>query len=118
MAKFMKALLKREGRAESITPPEVEEFPDLTLEDPPVELTEEIDADPAVSIDGITLMACPENRKPAYSRARRVNTFSEVILIDEDGMAHVKTANGVTALLRRNFKVISISPEHANVNGY
>jgi hypothetical protein len=118
MAKFLKTLLKREDRAESETPPEVEEFPDLTLEDPPVELTKEVDAGPAVSIDGITLMACPENRKPSYSRARRVNTFSEVILLDEDGVAHVKTANGVTALLRRNFKVLSISPEHANVNGY
>jgi len=90
------------------------DFPNLTLED-------EAQPEPAgmgISEDGITLMACPENRLPAYIRASRVNTFSEVVLIDGKGVASCKTANGVTALLRRAFTIISLAPEHAHVNGY
>ena len=55
---------------------------------------------------GVTLMRSPEKRRKAYILAGRINFHSEIIRVDADGFAHVKTVPGVIALRCKGFTVV------------
>jgi len=56
--------------------------------------------------DNITLLLVPEKFRPAYIRAGRFNTHAEIVMIDENGFAHCRTPNAVTALIYKGFTIV------------